>query len=87
MKHTICPNCGANLDFGEICDCQREKKGEPKMEEKTITIPLSHYDELVKCSARIESAERLVNYVDYISATEICAVLGIEKKERDENVD
>ena len=57
------------------------------MEEKTITISLAHYDELVKCSARIESAERLVNYVDYVSAIEICAVLGIEKKERDENVD
>lgn len=57
------------------------------MEEKTITIPLAHYDELVKCSARIESAERLINYVDYVSTPEICAVLGIEKKERDENVD
>lgn len=24
MTHIICPNCGANLDFGEKCDCCRE---------------------------------------------------------------
>lgn len=30
-----CPNCGANLDPGEICDCKdREKK-----EERKIIIP------------------------------------------------
>ena len=23
MKYTICPNCGAHLDFGETCDCKQ----------------------------------------------------------------
>lgn len=55
--------------------------------EKMMFMSLSDYDELVKCSAKIEAVERLVNSTGYIGATEICAVLGIEKKERDENVD
>ena len=21
MQYKVCPNCGAHLDFGEICDC------------------------------------------------------------------
>ena len=24
MKYSICPDCGAHLDFGEICDCQTQ---------------------------------------------------------------
>jgi len=24
--YKICPNCGAALDVGEVCDCQKEKK-------------------------------------------------------------
>lgn len=24
MKYSICPECGAHLDFGEACDCRRE---------------------------------------------------------------
>ena len=24
--YNTCPNCGANLDPGESCDCKREKK-------------------------------------------------------------
>lgn len=22
MKYSICPDCGAHLDFGEMCDCK-----------------------------------------------------------------
>lgn len=22
MKFNICPDCGAHLDFGEVCDCK-----------------------------------------------------------------
>ena len=25
MKYTVCPNCGANIDNGEKCDCTKEK--------------------------------------------------------------
>jgi hypothetical protein len=25
MKYRICEYCGANLDYGEKCDCQEEK--------------------------------------------------------------
>lgn len=28
MKHPVCPDCGANLDFGEKCDCKK-KNGSP----------------------------------------------------------
>lgn len=24
MKYAICPDCGAHLDFGEVCDCRNE---------------------------------------------------------------
>lgn len=23
MKYKVCPHCGAHLDFGEKCDCDR----------------------------------------------------------------
>ena len=34
MKHKTCPYCGANLDFGETCDCLTEvkEKGEEENE-------------------------------------------------------
>lgn len=28
MNHITCPHCGANLDFGEKCDCEREKNSQ-----------------------------------------------------------
>lgn len=29
MKYRECPICGAHLDPGERCDCQRQKEGPP----------------------------------------------------------
>ena len=26
MQYYTCPECFANLDFGEVCDCQKEKQ-------------------------------------------------------------
>ena len=40
MKHTICPNCGANLDFGEKCDCQKIEFED--FEEKKRKIKTKH---------------------------------------------
>lgn len=28
MKFNICPDCGAHLDFGEVCDCSHEKEND-----------------------------------------------------------
>ena len=30
MKYVICPYCGAHLDFGETCDCQKDNKDTKK---------------------------------------------------------
>lgn len=29
--YNVCPNCGSNLDSGERCDCEKEKKQEQEM--------------------------------------------------------
>lgn len=29
MYYKTCPNCGAHLDPGEICDCSEKEKGRP----------------------------------------------------------
>ena len=34
MKCKTCPICGANLDFGELCDCQDEGAKFTALEEK-----------------------------------------------------
>lgn len=28
MKYRVCPDCGLNIDFGEICDCRKENERE-----------------------------------------------------------
>ncbi len=30
MYYTVCPHCGANLDPGERCDCEKEKLNTPE---------------------------------------------------------
>ncbi len=37
MSYRTCPNCGANLDPGEICDCRKP----PEEENKKATMPAS----------------------------------------------
>ena len=32
MYYRTCPNCGAHLDPGEICDCSEKEKGRPVRE-------------------------------------------------------
>lgn len=34
MYYNECPLCGANLDPGEPCDCQEEKKSKKKLQLK-----------------------------------------------------
>lgn len=31
-KFVVCPDCGEHLDFGEKCDCKKEKGTPPKGE-------------------------------------------------------
>lgn len=57
------------------------------MDEMKVTLPLSDYSKLVAYAAKVEAVEWLVNRSDYITTDSICAVLGIERKERDKNVD
>lgn len=33
MKFSICPDCGAHLDFGEPCDCKETQPEAGKAEE------------------------------------------------------
>ena len=30
MKYKTCPLCGATLDFGETCDCEKIKQAAPE---------------------------------------------------------
>lgn len=30
--YKVCPNCGCNLDPGEKCDCEKEKKQERRQD-------------------------------------------------------
>lgn len=54
MKYQVCPDCGANLDFGEICDCKKErddsptKQAAPSAKETTTTSIVSCDSEDVK---------------------------------------
>lgn len=25
MKYRVCPDCGLNIDFGEICECKKQR--------------------------------------------------------------
>lgn len=33
-QFVVCELCGANLDFGEKCDCQKEKEAAPHHKEQ-----------------------------------------------------
>ncbi len=44
MMYNPCPNCGANLDPNEVCDCEKEKSNSEKKElskmiEKVCKLP------------------------------------------------
>lgn len=32
MKFSVCPDCGAHLDHGEVCDCRAKKEPPPVYE-------------------------------------------------------
>lgn len=36
MQYWTCPKCGSNLDFGEPCDCEEEKRKEKDLYMKMI---------------------------------------------------
>ena len=47
----------------------------------TVTLPKSEYEELIRDSERVQVIERYMNGNKYASATDIAAILGIEKGE------
>jgi len=36
MNFRICPDCSAHLDFGERCDCQKEKETAPLARKQSL---------------------------------------------------
>ncbi|WP_290717356.1 hypothetical protein [Anaerotignum sp.] len=34
-KHDVCTACGANLDYGEKCDCEEERQQDKPVDQKT----------------------------------------------------
>lgn len=38
LRYTVCPYCGAHLDYGEKCDCRREAETQ---REETETGPFA----------------------------------------------
>lgn len=47
------------------------------MDEKTITIPLEEYKELIRQSERIAACERMLAKIAYVSLSDIAAALDI----------
>lgn len=48
-----------------------------------VNIPIYLYDGLVRDSEKVSAVERYVKSVSYVSASDILAILGIEKVEKD----
>lgn len=42
MPYKECPNCGAHLDHGEHCDCEKEEKKKSAPPSKTNADPIVH---------------------------------------------
>ncbi len=36
-KFYTCPNCGSNLDHGEICDCEADKRPEQQQPDPALS--------------------------------------------------
>ncbi len=55
MRCKICEWCGANLDFGETCDCRMEDKGDDKEDsreeedDETVTTATEAYAPAEDC--------------------------------------
>lgn len=56
MQHKTCPECGANLDFGEVCSCRKdEKKAAPLHRER----PQAKETPIASLSARKPEVKRI----------------------------
>lgn len=49
-------------------------------EQKTITIPLEDFRNLIMQAERVASVERMIAKLEYVTADQIKVVLGIEKE-------
>ena len=54
MPYWTCPNCGANLDVGERCDCQEVHHGQ------RYDIPMSTWKLLVRTVGTMKEAARTI---------------------------
>lgn len=53
--------------------------------EAMIAIPVRVFARLIKAEERIEAVERTYNACGYFCSDDVLAILGIEKKEKEEN--
>jgi len=55
-KFVTCSNCGCHLDFGEVCDCKKQKEGVPpesvRPQEKYPALSLPRKRHFVKSTRR-----------------------------------
>ena len=49
-------------------------------EQKTITIPVEDFRNLIRQAERVAAVERLIANLKYVTVDDIKAVLGIEKE-------
>ena len=54
-----------------------------KIEEATITIPVSAFARLIKAEEKIEAVKRIYYANKYFCSDDVLAVLGIEKMEEE----
>lgn len=42
MYYNVCPDCGANLDPGEKCDCRKEKMRREEAYRRMMVVDKTH---------------------------------------------
>ena len=49
-QYKTCPKCGAHLDFGELCDCARERSSERNTYSEEMDAPpeLKYKEQIIK---------------------------------------
>lgn len=53
MPYRECPYCGAHLDPGEKCDCQKDEEDEDRSHEGTVNIALDSATAIIRDVASV----------------------------------